>query len=69
MQILAEVSFCDLRVGDRVKSKNTGREGFIRNLIDITEARRRDDNEIVIYWENGNVSYHWQYMYDNVWLM
>ncbi len=69
MQTLSNVPFEELRVGDRVKSKSTNNEGVISRLIDISEASRRDDNEILVKWSNGNISLQWHYNYDRVWLM
>lgn len=69
MQTLSNVPFEELRVGDRVKSKSTNNEGVISRLIDITEARRKDDNEILVKWSTGNISLQWHYNYDRVWLM
>jgi len=69
MQTLSNVPFNELRVGDRVKSKITDNEGFIFCLIDIAEAKRREDNEIVVKWSTGTISYQWHFNYDRVWLM
>ena len=69
MQKLSNVSFHDLRIGDRVKSSYTGNEGMIYKLIPIEHARRGDDNEIIVKWDTGSVSYQWQYCYDGIWLM
>lgn len=69
MQTLSKVPFDQLRVGDRVKSRVTNNEGFIYRLIDISEASRQDDNEIVMKWPNGSISYLWHYNCDVIWLM
>lgn len=69
MQTVANIPFNELRVGDRVKSRITGVEGFISELIDISKASRRDDNEIVVKWDNGNISLQWHFNYCFVWLM
>ncbi len=69
MQKLSNVPFQSLRIGDRVKSSYTGNEGMIYKLIPIEHARRRDDNEIMVKWDTGSVSYQWQYCYDGIWLM
>ncbi len=69
MQILSNVPLQNVRVGDRVKSMMTGNEGFISRIIDIEDARRKDDYEYLIKWDNGNISLHWKYNYSSVWLM
>lgn len=69
MQTLSNVSFNEIRIGDRVKSKVTNREGFISRITPIEYARRFEDNEFIIVWENGNISCQWHFMYDFVWLM
>lgn len=69
MQTVAKVPFNELRVGDRVKSMITGVEGVITDLIDTSKARRKDDNEIVVKWDNGNISLQWHFNFMFVWLM
>lgn len=69
MQMLSNVPFDEIRVGDRVKSIRTGTEGFIYSKTPIHLARRFEDNEVMIKWENGNISYIWHFQLDGVWLM
>jgi hypothetical protein len=69
MQTLSNVPFSELRVGDRVKSKVTNREGVITSLINISKAFRFKDNEIFIKWERNTRSHQWYFFYDYVWLM
>lgn len=69
MQTLSNVPIEEVRVGDRVKSKKTNREGFISQIIDIEYSQRQDDNSFIIRWENGNISLQLQLDYTNVWLM
>lgn len=69
MQTLSKVPFKELRIGDRVKSKVTNNEGFISQFIPIEQARRRDDNEIIVKWNTGAESMQWHFNYDAVWLM
>jgi len=69
MQILSKVPINEIRVGDRVKSSLTNREGVIVKIIDIANASRFEDNEILVKWENGNISHQWHFVYDKVWLM
>lgn len=69
MQVLSEVPKELIRIGDRVKSMRTLREGVITGIIPIEQARRFEDMELLIRWENGNISQQWLYMYDGVWMM
>ncbi len=69
MQTLCNIPISEIRVGDRVKSKQTNREGFIKQIIPIQNACRFEDEELIIRWENGNISRQWKYMYDAVWMM
>lgn len=59
----------EIRIGDRVKSSLTDREGVITKIIDIANASRCEDNEILVKWENGGISHQWHINYDKVWLM
>lgn len=69
MQTLSKVPVEHIRVGDRVKSRVTHIEGTILEIIPVEQARRCEDNEFFIRWDNSNTSFQWHYMYDRVWLM
>jgi hypothetical protein len=69
MQTLSNVPFDEIRVGDRVKSMRTLREGFVSNKIPIHLATRCEDNEVFIKWEHGAISYTWLFQCEYIWLM
>lgn len=50
MRSLSCHPFHFLRVGDRVKSQSTGREGFISKLKPMTDPWD-DDNSIIVRWD------------------
>ncbi len=65
MRMLSQVPFNTLKIGDRVIGAN-GVHGRISRLIPIVEARREEDNDIVIEWDNGNKSLVWHFWTDKV---
>ena len=67
MQTLSRVPYTDIKVGDRVKSKNTGNEGFVSKKENKT--RYSDDNFLYIRWDTGKKSNYEHYILDYVWLM
>ena len=69
MQILSNMPFDEIRLGDIVKSIRTGTEGFIYSKRPVHLARRFEDDEVIIKWSNGNVSYLWHFQLDGVWLL
>ena len=62
---LSDIPFGDLKIGDKVISKKNN-HGVIEALTPITEASRREDNEIRIRWSNSSESYNWQFMMNHV---
>jgi hypothetical protein len=65
MKMFSQVPFCDLKIGDRVIGAN-GVHGSITRLIPVSEARREEDNDIGITWDNGNKSLVWHFWTNKV---
>lgn len=57
---LCDVLWEDLRVGDILIS-HLGTAGEIVRLIPKIIATQREDNEIVIKWNNGKISMPWHF--------
>lgn len=62
---LSKVPFEEIQEGDRLLGAN-GSEGKITAIIPIAEASRKEDNEFVIDWDNGNQSIVWHFWCDKV---
>lgn len=64
-KFLSEIPFEEIQIGDKLISANRTK-GKIINLIPIDNASQKEDNEIVIDWENGNRSHCWHFWCDKV---
>lgn len=62
---LSEVAFDNLHVGDALISAR-GVPGVITKLIPREKATRNEDAEIVIQWDNGNISWNWHFWMDQI---
>lgn len=64
--LLSDVPFEKLSKKQRVRSLLTGVLGTIVELVPRERATRKEDNEIVIAWDNGKESEGWHFQFDKV---
>lgn len=67
--LLSDVPFTSLEEGMKVRSLLTRHEGYIEHLIPREKAKRAEDAEIIIRWEDGGQSWHWHFQYFRVLLL
>lgn len=64
--LVSEIPFEKLSKKQRVRSLLTGNLGTIVELIPRERATCKEDNEIVVLWDNGKESEGWHFQYDKV---
>ena len=61
--LLSDVPYSSLKEGMKVRSLLTRHEGYIEHLIPREKAKRAEDAEIIIRWEDGEQSWFWHFQY------
>lgn len=63
---LSEIPFDEIKIGQRVRSDNTGWHGAVHETYTRNDRSDCEDFFVVVHWDNANISNNWHFWMDQI---